>query len=437
MIFLFAILWYLFLGWVVYQFQKHTRCFTTWNTFTLFLSLAILSHGINVPFSMSVNKALGVAISDGALVQFAANLVLMYVSILLGVLLVNRAFRYTPTQKFTPDPKLGINPLVFWPVVILFNILLIYKLKTATINLDLFSFFSQSLSPEEYKAARVLFGKTTSSEGSLLLYFANIASLAFFPCLLFVFYLARDIKKNVIITGVFWATLVLLIYHSLVSGHKASVLFVIVGLLICHNFKKGNISFAKTLKLPLVLAGVTFFLLLPFLYAVQYSYLNYWEALYSVWYRLTIEPNRVLQLYYYTYPEHHDYLLGTSSQWVARVVGTSVMPPHSYIPKMVFGQWRTTWNAIFIGDAWADFAYAGTVLFSLTIGILLQLYNIWFSRSKKTVLVQATYVALIINALTLATAGMLASFLSFGLLSVFVLYLFSKELIWLKELRMS
>jgi len=310
-------------------------------------------------------------------------------------------------------------------------------LKTATIHLDLLSFFSRSISPQEYKAARVLFGKTTSSEGNILLYLANIASLTFIPFILFVFYLARDIKKGVFFKCGFWAILVLLLYHSLVSGHKASVLFIIVGLFICHSLKNGDVSFKKSLRQPLILAAMMFFVLLPFLYTVQYNNLSYWDALYSVWSRVTIEPNRVLQLYYYTYPEQHDFLLGTSSQWVGKVVGASSMPPHSYIPKMVFGQWRTTWNAIFIGDAWADFAYIGTVLFSITVGILLQLYNVWFARSRKTILVQATYVALIINALTLATAGMLAAFLSFGLLSVFILYLFSKELMWLQRVRVS
>jgi len=113
------------------------------------------------------------------------------------------------------------------------------------------------------------------------------------------------------------------------------------------------------------------------------------------------------------------------------------MPPNSYIPKMLFGKWRTTWNAIFIGDAWADYAYLGTFLFSLTVGILLQLYNVWFARSKKTVFVQATYVALIVNALTLAFVGMLASFLSFGVVSIFIFYIFSKELTWLGSSRVS
>jgi hypothetical protein len=433
MIFVFAIFWYAFLGGMVYLFQKHTKCFSTWNTFTLFLALALLSHGINVPISLGINRDLGVNVTDEQLFDFIANLMLMYVCILIGIQAVNKAFGFVPRSTFKPEPRLGINPLTFWPLVVLFVLLLIYKLHNATIQLDLQAFLTRSLSPEEFRAARFLFGKSTASQSNFLFYLANLAAFAFFPFILFVFYFAKGIKKNRIYKIGFWVVLALIMYHGLVSGKKAAAVMIVIGLYICNMLRKNELSFIKSLKLPVVFTVLVFFVFMPFLYKVQFSHLSYLEALNSAWFRLTIEPNRVLQLYYHAYPNEHDFMLGSSAQLVANFAGVGVLPPHSFIPKIMFGQWRTTWNAIFIGDAWADFGYWGTIIYSVIVGFLLQLYNVWFSFSRKTVLVRATYVALIVGSFRLALAGLFTSLLTFGVLSVFVLYLFSKELTWLED----
>jgi len=51
-------LWYIFAGVCVFLFQKLTRCFSQWNTFTLFLIFLLLFHGIHVPFTVDYHDFL-------------------------------------------------------------------------------------------------------------------------------------------------------------------------------------------------------------------------------------------------------------------------------------------------------------------------------------------------------------------------------------------
>jgi hypothetical protein len=65
--------------------------------------------------------------------------------------------------------------------------------------------------------------------------------------------------------------------------------------------------------------------------------------------------------------------------------------PHTIVPEGLFGVMGTTWNAVYIEDAWADFGVLGTISAPVAVGILLQGYNVWFARSRRTAFHTATF----------------------------------------------
>lgn len=415
-------------------FQRSTKCFTVINTFTLFITLVFVFHGINVPFSIGINPKLGVQISTESLVTYILNLVVMYVCMLGGILMVDAishgAARRERRIRFVPT--LGANPLLFWPVVISLTALMVYKLYAATTILNPLSLLLGDIAPENYQVARLLFGKTTASANSFAHYLANIGGAALLPFLAFVFYFAKEMIKTGWYSIAFWSLAALNIYHGVVSGHKGTALFFLIGLFVCHYVRHNGLSLKLDLLKTFVFVAFILLAAVPFLFTIQYD-IGYGQALYNTWFRLTMEPNRVLQLYFDTYPEKHDFLLGASSQMVASFAGADAIPPHTFIPRQLFSKFHTTWNCVFIGDAWADFGYLGTIGTSFLVGMLLQAYNLWFSLARKTSLVMGAYVALIINCAKLAASGLFTSLMTFGVLSTFLCYALISELRWLRR----
>jgi len=430
---IFTIFWYLFLAAIVYSFQKHTKCFSSWNTFTLFVAFVVLHHGISIPFCFHCRTA-GFIVPYHVSVTFILNLILMYLFVLFGIKLVNVSHNFNP-GKINVRMKLagiGYNPLLFWPVLVISVILLLYVLSVATINIDPLDFVFQTLSKQEYKQARILFGESTSYHKGPVFYFVGIASFAFFPLLIFVLYFAKNYKSYIIYTCSFYALLLLLLYRYLVSGQKSTSLMILIGIFICCRLRKKGLDFNILNKKVLLVVLILFLAAAPYLYTVQYPEFDYLDALYATWFRLTIEPNRALQLYYYTYPNLHSHLFGASSHLMAKFFDSNVLPPHTYIPSKIFNGTHTTWNCIFVGDAWADFGFLGTVLSSFIVGFILQWYNIWFARSKKTALAVGTYVTLILAGSKLAACGLFTCFLTFGVASSFLFFLVLKQINWLK-----
>lgn len=433
MLLIVATLWYAFIGVIVYLFQKHTRCFSSWNTFTLFMGCTLVFHGVYVPFCLDYPTGRFVP-SDYALVRLATNLIAMYVFVLLGVLVVNGTHGFNPWRLDT-EVQLsgkGHNPLFFWPITAVFIVLMLYTLAVATVNFNLTHFIYRTLSADEYKQSRILFAESTSRAKGFVFYVAGIASFALFPPLIFFCFYARKYKAGVLYGFLFFGLTVLSVYRALLSGQKAPQLLIIAGIFICHWIATRGLTFNPLNKRLIVPVLLLFLVIIPYMYRVQYPTLDYYGALESAWCRLTVEPNRVLTLYYHVYPEVHRHLWGSSSHLLAKVIGYDGLPPNLHIPLVLFSSPHSCWNAVFIADAWADFGLFGTIASSFIVGALLQWYNVWFARSRKTALVLATYVALILAASKLASCGLLTSFHTFGLVSVFLFFLLVREMGWLQ-----
>lgn len=426
----FVIGWYIFLAFFVSALQRMTRCFTRLNIFTLFAVFLLLRHGITVPFDERVNpERWGIPIFPYTLPRFYLALVLMYVMLLVGIFAGRKLFGAAPLspEKFQSEMRArrlphGINPPVFIAVVLVTVALVITQFWGAGISLT--DLFSGELSALDYRAARDDFGLATNYTLGPLLRLAAIARFGVFPLLIGALFFLMDY-------GWFWRALFATVLGvgvitGLLSGQKSPAVYLLLAVAIAFYLRRGRLRLYLTDWRIWAFAALGLLVILPYLYRLQYPQFDYLTAVNATFYRLTSEPDRALQLYFQFYPEIQPFMWGGSSGLLNSVLGRAISPemaPERFIAVYYLGpRYLNTWNVAFVGTAWADFGYPGVVIESLIVGILLQGYASWFTRAPKTALVMGTQVALMMAAIRLSEVTLTAAFLTYGLLSSFLLY---------------
>jgi oligosaccharide repeat unit polymerase len=421
--------WYLFLMGVIWTLQRLTHCFSKLNIFTLFSFFLILRHGITVPFDYNVNEWFaGIVVSKMALQRFYISLILMYVSLLLGIYLGKRWFGSSVivpetfrTDMFNKRVLKGFNqPLFLIVLVISVGLVILYRLNT---GFSISNFLLGQMSADEYMASRQQASEVTSYSNGFLLLLTSYIYYGLFPFLVYTLFFLE--KRSA-----FWKTIFIIVLGvgllaGLSSGQKSPALFLLLGLAVAYFLRRGNISVRITnWRIWIFLFMGIFFT--SYLYRMQYPSFDYAQAFQALLFRLAREYNRILQLYFEFYPDIQPHMFGTSSNLIGSLLGVnrpiSMLPEH-YIPQYYLGPtYVNTWNTSWVGNAWVDFGFLGVIIESLILGLLLQWYARWFSRATKTALVMGAQVALIMSATKTSEVAFFTSLLTFGLISVFILY---------------
>jgi hypothetical protein len=169
----------------------------------------------------------------------------------------------------------------------------------------------------------------------------------------------------------------------------------------------------------------------PLLYKLQYSNMGYEWRLRATFYRISSEYDRCLQLYYEIYPRIEPFLHGKSSPLVDSLLGIPMSDdriPERFIPIFYVGpSYHDTWNAAFIGVAWADFGYIGVVAESVLVGVILYIFYYWFARARRTALAMGLQVTSMMAASKLSEVTLTSDLLTFGLLSSAIGYLIMRR----------
>jgi hypothetical protein len=428
-----TIAWYAFLFSVLWVFQRLTRWSTSLSIFSLFLGFLIMRHGITVPFDHTVNQWFaGIDISPAAYRRYYTSLVLMWLCLLAGTWLarawLGRA-ELNP-RKFSREMAAdrlatGVSPL-FIPVLVgCIAMVMIYQLHFDT---NLWLLLSGHLTGAQYRAMRDLYGESTHYSLGAGYRVASIIRFGVVPMFLYTLYFARG--RGMPAKTLFAVVLAIALLVGLASGQKSPAIFLLIGLGLAAYYRRGRLRLRLAGAWLLTAVCALWFGVLPYLYHLQYPTMDYSWLLRSTTYRLTSENDRSLQLYFQVYPDVHAHLNGRSSSLVDAILGIKVPPeelPERFIPLHYVPNpedYHNTWNAAYVGVAWADFGYAGVVLESMLVGMLLYAYARWFSRARKTALVMGTQVALMMAATKLSEVPLTSTLLSFGLLSSFGLFLF-------------
>jgi hypothetical protein len=117
-----------------------------------------------------------------------------------------------------------------------------------------------------------------------------------------------------------------------------------------------------------------------------------------------------------TFPFVHPYMWGANLRPVATLMGIPYMPAYSIVAYTWYGNYDVTSPTLFIADAWADFSYAGVILYSLITGAICRSIDAIFLVHGKTVVAIAVLGAAFIGIFTLLTTALNTALFSGGLL---------------------
>lgn len=424
----YTVAWYAFLLVVLWLLQRLTHWMTQLNIFTLFIGFLVLRHGITVPFDHTVNQwYAGIAVSPQAYVRFYTSLVLMWVCLLVSITfarLLLGSVRLNPhafqnAMRLQPMPA-GVNWFFLVVVMVCVGLIVVYQLRFDT---SLTSLLTGQLSSADYREMRDTYGEATHYSAGLGSHLASIARFGLMPGLVGVLYFLSRHGRGWRI--MFIVVLALNLIVGLLSGQKGASVFLLVTLSLAYYYRSGQLKLRlQNWRIWASVAGALFAITL--LYRLQYPAQNLGWAWRATTYRLTSEADRCLQLYYEIYPDVQPFMHGTSSGLVNTILGveaSSNAQPERFIATYYLGpDYLNTWNAAYIGVAWADFGYYGVIFESLFVGGLLYAYARWFRNARKTALVMGVQVGLMMSATRLSEVGLTANLLSFGLLSGFLVY---------------
>ena len=126
--------------------------------------------------------------------------------------------------------------------------------------------------------------------------------------------------------------------------------------------------------------------------------------------------NQALLENFATFPFVHPHMWGANLRPVARLLGLPYMPAYSIVAHTWYGNYDVTSPALFIADAWADFSYAGVIVFSVLAGVICRSIDAIFLVQGKTVVGIAVLGAAFIGVFTLLITALNTALFSGGLL---------------------
>jgi hypothetical protein len=136
----------------------------------------------------------------------------------------------------------------------------------------------------------------------------------------------------------------------------------------------------------------------------------------TVYSRVFEAENQSLLENFATFPFMHPHMWGANIRPIAILTGRPSIPAYSIVAHTWYGTYDVSSPSLFIADAWADFSYAGVIVFSLIAGAVCRLIDAIFLVHGKTVVSVAVLVATLMGVFTLLVTALNTALLSGGLL---------------------
>jgi hypothetical protein len=126
--------------------------------------------------------------------------------------------------------------------------------------------------------------------------------------------------------------------------------------------------------------------------------------------------NETLLQNFAVFPHLHPFMWGANIRPVAMLAGIPYVPSFKLVAMIWTGDPNVTAPTLFIADAWADFAYAGVLVYSVIAGAICRAIDITFLVRGKSVVGIAVLGATFWGVLTLITTALNIALFSGGLL---------------------
>lgn len=140
------------------------------------------------------------------------------------------------------------------------------------------------------------------------------------------------------------------------------------------------------------------------------------SALETAYTRVFEMENETLVENFAVFPALHPFMWGANIRPIAMLTGQSFVPAYRIVADIWYGSREITSPSLFIADAWADFSYAGVLVFSIVAGAVCRGVDLAFLAQGKSVVAIAVLSATFIGIFTLLTTALNTALLSGGLL---------------------
>ena len=137
------------------------------------------------------------------------------------------------------------------------------------------------------------------------------------------------------------------------------------------------------------------------------------ETIYS---RIFEVENQTLLENFAAFPNLHPFMWGNNLRPIAMWNGVPYVPAFNIVGYIWYGSHDITSPSLFIADAWADFAYAGVIVYSIMAGAICRTLDIVFLARGKSVVGVAVLGATLVGVLTLLTTALNIALITGGLL---------------------
>jgi hypothetical protein len=126
--------------------------------------------------------------------------------------------------------------------------------------------------------------------------------------------------------------------------------------------------------------------------------------------------NQTLLENFAAFPGLHPFMWGNNLRPIAMWNGVPYVPAFNIVGYLWYGSHDITSPSLFIADAWADFSYAGVIVYSIIAGAICRILDIVFLIRGKSVVGVAVLGATLVGVLTLLTTALNIALITGGLL---------------------
>jgi oligosaccharide repeat unit polymerase len=174
--------------------------------------------------------------------------------------------------------------------------------------------------------------------------------------------------------------------------------------------------FRNTITWRGVLAGlgVTLIVFYPII-RLSIPELDSSEVLSFFYYRAFDISNEAVLEFFGAYPGRLPHAWGSNIHLLAKILGLEYAPSFDSVSRVWRGTGGSTTTAMFIADAWADFSFAGVIVFSIVAGVICRAIDLALLARGKTVIAVAVLAAAFIGIYNVMISALPTAVLSGGL----------------------
>lgn len=248
-------------------------------------------------------------------------------------------------------------------------------------------------------------------EGGSRFYLINILILTLAPFVSMVLLCEAVRNRTFRARALFWLSFVVVLLAKLATLQKSPAAIYVLQLCLAYWLIRSN----EVRIRPLLIALGVFLLAMVPLSLAAFPGIELGDLFSYFYYRVIEAPQETLENYFAVYPSQIDFLHGLGFRWLHPLIGNGDYVGSSLVVASLHDSEGASFNALFVGDSWSDFGFAGVALASLGLGIVARLVDMYAFGLGKTSASVAILASMLFAVIYVASASFSAGLVTGGL----------------------